>query len=204
MGNHGGLPFPEALVSANLVADWELSHVVCQLYSLPFVTSEIATPDPEAQKGLDVEFLFENGIVPLSRHGRILTLCMPAIVPAEILGCIAAESDLVVLVVVGTVNSNRRWIQQNAAPEESLRGEGPDLSAEGSEWGNLFDEADAAVLSDLDGEIEMEDLIDITELAEELTETQPTELKDEKPKPSLTALPPPLKRMGESNDEPIL
>ncbi len=34
MGAHGGLPFPEALVTANLVADWALSRVVCELSTL--------------------------------------------------------------------------------------------------------------------------------------------------------------------------
>jgi hypothetical protein len=147
IGSHGGVPFPEALVSANLVSDWELSNVVCQLYGLPFLPVEICEPHPDAAKGLDLEFLLENGIVPLSRHGQVLTLCMPAIVPAEILGCIAAESDLFVLPVVGTVNSNRRWLQNNYAPEATMGAPG---SGDDSDWGSLFDEADAAVLSELE------------------------------------------------------
>ena len=148
MGNHGGLPFPEALVTASLVSDWELSNVVCQLYGLPFLPVEMVEPQPDARKGLDLDFLLENGIVPLCRHGQVLTLCMPAIVPAEILGCIAAESDLFVLPVVGTVNSNRRWLQANLQPAAPL----PSSSELGSDtdWGSLFDEADAAVLSELE------------------------------------------------------
>lgn len=199
IGNHGGLPFPEALVTANLVADWELSHVVSQLYGLPFLTSEMVEPDPDAQKGLDIEFLFENGIVPLSRHGHVLTLCMPAIVPAEILGCIAAESDLEVFVVVGTVNSNRRWIQHNSHPQPSLNAEASELEAAGSEWGNLFDEADAAVLQDLDVGLDVDDLTSLPEVLEicaEETRTEPT---------SSAVLPPPLPRLpGASGEEPIL
>lgn len=150
MANHGGLPFPEALVTASLVSDWELSQVVCQLYSLPFLTVEMAEPDLDAQRGLDVCFLIENGLVPLSRHGQILTMCMPAIVPAEVLGCIAAESDLTIMAVVGTVQSNRRWIQKNVEPDPALPSTDIDLDADGGEWGNLFDEADAAVLQELD------------------------------------------------------
>ncbi len=210
MGNHGGLPFPEALVTANLVADWELSHVVCQLYSLPFLTAEMAEPDPEAQQGLDIEFLFENGIVPLSRHGQVVALCLPANVAAEILGCISAESDLLVLVVVGTVNSNRRWIQNNTEQEEALASDTLELGAEGSEWGNLFDEADAAVLSDLDVELEVNDLTEISDLGDEEEliksfEEESAPSAEESPA-SNTPLPPPLKRMSDAgaDDETIL
>ena len=150
MSTHGGLPFPEALVTASLVSDWELSQVVCQLYGLPFLTVEMVEPDPEARRGLDIDFLVENALVPLSRHGQILTICMPAIVPAEILGCIAAESDLMVLAIVGTVQSNRRWLQQNIQPAAALPSTGIELTDDNSDWADLFDVADAAVLSELD------------------------------------------------------
>jgi len=150
MASHGGLPFPEALVTANLVSDWELSQVVCQLYNLPFLTVEVADPDPDAQRGLDVDFLVENALVPLTRNGQVLTICMPAIVPAEILGCIAAESDLLILAVVGTVLSNRRWLEHNVQPAPALPGGDLDLQGDGDGWGNLFDEADAAVLQELE------------------------------------------------------
>jgi hypothetical protein len=79
---------------------------------------------------------------------------MPAIVPAEILGCIAAETDLLILVVVGTVQSNRRWLQNNIQPASALPSDLGDLEGNDSTWGSLFDEADAAVLSDLDIEDE--------------------------------------------------
>ena len=81
----GNLPFPEALVSANLVSDWERSRVVCELYNLPFLTVDVVTPDEKAREGVDAQFLIENGIVPLSRHGQVLTVCMPAMVPAEVI-----------------------------------------------------------------------------------------------------------------------
>lgn len=155
--DNGGPLFPDALIEANLVADWELSHLVCQLYSLPFLNVDMAEPDPEALEGLPLEFMWESGIIPLTRHGQVVTLCMPAIVPAETLGYIAASTDLLVVVVVGTVVSNRRWILNNTQTEVAVEDgiaslDGLDL--EGGEddgsWSNLFDEADAAVLQDLD------------------------------------------------------
>lgn len=203
IGSHGGVPFPEALVSANLVSDWELSNVVCQLYGLPFLPVEICEPHPDAAKGLDLEFLLENGIVPLSRHGQVLTLCMPAIVPAEILGCIAAESDLFVLPVVGTVNSNRRWLQNNFAPSTTM---GDPSSGDDSDWGSLFDEADAAVLSeleviepdpdDMDGDVPALDF-DLADL--EATSSPKKPAKSKVKQAALDLPPPPPRNTGDDD-----
>ena len=147
------LPFPEALVSANLVADWELSRVVCELYGLPFVTVEIAEPDPKARIGIDPQFLIDNGLVPLGRFGQVLTVVMPAIVPAEVLGLLAAETDLCILPIVGTVRTNRKWLEMNLvvtppAPLPSLPSL-PAVDGASSEWSSIFDAGDAAVLLDL-------------------------------------------------------
>lgn len=156
MGAHGGLPFPEALVTANLVADWELSRVVCELYGLPFLTVDMVDPNPEAMKGLDRDFLRENGLVPISRHGQVLTVCMPAVVPADILGLLAVESDCVVMPVVGTVQTNRRWLNDKLEPAAPLPGDLEALGSDTGEWSSFLDEADAAVLSEIDLEPEGE------------------------------------------------
>lgn len=204
MASHGGLPFPEALVTANLVSDWELSQVVCQLYGLPFLTVDMADPDVEAQQGLDIGFLIENGLVPLTRYGQILTICMPAIVPAEILGCIAAESDLLILAVVGTVQSNRRWIQKHMEPAAALPSGEVDLSSESSEWGNLFDEADAAVLQELDIP-ELSDLPELMDMDADTTDLDSFDGESEssEPKEELVDLPE-LPKLGDAGEETIL
>jgi hypothetical protein len=106
----GGPPFPEALVTANLVADWELSRIVCELYGLAFATVEFAEPDPKALAGLDVQFLVQNGIVPLTRHGTVLTVLMPSLTTSETLDYLARSVDLTVIPIVGTVRSNRMWL----------------------------------------------------------------------------------------------
>lgn len=166
LAGQGGPAFPEALIGATLVADWELSRLVCEIFNLPFLPVDIATPDPEAMDGLDRGFLVQTGLVPLSRFGRLLTVTMPAIVPAETLGLLSARTDLTLLPVVGTVQSNRRWIEDNLnlqpagpLPAQALVG---DLS---SEWSNLFDAADAAVLAELDSDdpelvMEFEEVVD--------------------------------------------
>jgi hypothetical protein len=148
----GNLPFSEALVSANLVADWELSRVVCELYNLPFITVEIAEPDPKASESIDKQFLNEHCLVPLSRHGQVLTVCMPALVPADVLGMLAAQTDLYILPVVGTVRTNRRWLELHLKlePVAPLPSDSPEeKSAHDAQWSSIFDDADAAVLLDL-------------------------------------------------------
>jgi len=148
----GNLPFPEALVTANLVPDWELSRVVCELYNLPFLTVELIEPDPAAMKGLDPSLLVENCLVPIGRFGQVLTICMPAIVPAEVLGVLAAQTDLYILPVVGTVRTNRKWLEahvkiQPIAPIPAPPSGAPEERS--GEWGSIFDAGDAAVLLDL-------------------------------------------------------
>jgi hypothetical protein len=148
----GNLPFPEALVSANLVQDWELSRVVCELYNLPFLTVDVIDPDPKALKGIDPTFLVENGLVPIGRFGQVLTICMPALVPADVLGMLAAQTDLFVLPVVGTVRTNRKWLESNlqVQPPAAVPQAHPKANAEeAGEWGSIFDAGDAAVLLEL-------------------------------------------------------
>lgn len=140
----GGPSLPFALIEGSLLSDWEISRVVCELYNLPFVTVEIASPIPEAMEGLDPFFLLEHGLVPLARHGGLLTVCMPAMVSAEVLQRLAADSGLTVRPVVGTVSTNRHWLSENLVSATALN----DPAETG--WSAIFDEADAAVLEDLE------------------------------------------------------
>lgn len=140
------MPFPEVLVSENLVSDWDLSRVVCDMYGLTFLPVEIYAPSVTALEGLDVEFLRTHRLIPLDRNGRLLTVCMPAIVPAEVLGLLAAETDLHILPVVGTVASNNKWFEEHLPREEVLAALPADASGG---WSNIFDEGDASVLMDL-------------------------------------------------------
>lgn len=148
----GDSPFAEAVVTASLVSDWELSRVVCEIYNMPFVTVEMYDPDPAARKGLNAAFLIEHGLVPLGRYGQMLTVAMPGMVPADVLALLAAESELTVLPVVGTVQTNRRWIEIHLHKEiasvlPSITQQDTVQSA--NEWGEIFDQADAAVLLNL-------------------------------------------------------
>ena len=119
-------------------------------------------------------------LIPIAVHDQTLTVCMPGLVQAEVLGLLAAQIDLQVLPFVGSVNSNSRWILENLPeevppplPGDSLgaasvedptmtvdpaladagMGTPPDPDAPGGDgWDNFFDVADAAVLMDLNPE----------------------------------------------------
>lgn len=148
----GNAPFPEALVGANLVADWELSRVVCELYNLPFLPVDFVEPDPKAREGIDPQFLVDHGLVPLGRFGQVLTVVMPAIVPADVLGQLKAETELEILPVVGTVRTNRAWLERNltiAPPAPLPAGAAAEDRGPESAWSSIFDAGDAAVLLDL-------------------------------------------------------
>jgi len=148
----GHAPFAEALVNASLVSDWELSRVVCELYNLPFVTVDVCEADPNARKGINAAFLIEHGLVPLGRYGQLLTVAMPGMVPAEVLGMLAADTDLYILPVVGTVQTNRRWIDRHLQAELAAAlptTPAEEITPDQGEWGDIFDQGDAAVLLDL-------------------------------------------------------
>lgn len=145
----GPIPFPEVLVVDNLIGDWDLSRVVCEIFGLPFLPVDLYTPSMDALNGLDQEFLRKHRLVPLSRHKRVLTICMPGLVSAEVLGLLASTADLHVVPVVGSVNSNNKWLAENMAAPDIV---GPEGQGGPGDWNKIFDEGDAAVLLNLDQE----------------------------------------------------
>lgn len=150
--SRGNSPFAEAIVSASLVSDWELSRVVAEIYNLPFVTVDTYDPDPTARDGLNKAFLIEHGLVPLNRYGQLLTVAMPGMVPAEVLALLSSDTDLTIIPVVGTVQTNRRWIERNLHQELNAalpRASKQEVEQTANEWGEIFDQANAAVLLDL-------------------------------------------------------
>ena len=153
----GGTPFAEALVYANLVSEWDLASTVCEIFNLPFLTPDHCTPDLEAAEAIGHDFLIQHGLVPLGRFGQVISLAMPGLVPADVLGLLAAQTDLQIQPIVSTVSSNRRWIeeqlQQPEAPADAPAAS-PAATTDAPEgsWENLFDDADAAVKLQLDAD----------------------------------------------------
>lgn len=221
---HGKIPMSEALVTANLVQDWELGRIVCEIYNLPWLPVELMDPDPKALEGIDPQFLMENCIVPVGRHGQVLTVCMPAMVPADVLGLLAATTDLVILPLVGSVRSNRTWLEKNLAGGQSQKmpagqaasgeaaagGKSGGGSPGPGEWGSLFDQADAAVLLDLqvptsdgDGDGSVDAFGEILgEALKEVLPDAPVPKPAAKPAPSSTAKPAPAPTTKPAGNKP--
>ena len=166
---------PEVLVRENLVSDWEVARVACEIYHLPFLTVEHYPPSTNALEGYDLAYLRHFALVPLDRYGALLTVIMPGLVPSEVLEGLRPGQNGRVLPVVGSVVSNRRWLEEHIAshapapapvrhaaapgkPALDVRGPAPasapapalahkDELQLGAEgdWGNLFDAGDEAV-----------------------------------------------------------
>jgi hypothetical protein len=166
---------PEVLVRENLVSDWEVARVACEIYHLPFLTIEHYPPAGNALEGYDLAYLRHFALVPRDRFGSVVTVIMPGLVPSEVLDGLRPGQNGRVLPVVGSVVSNRRWLEEHftrrsaAAPVRQAAQPGKPaldvraplaapanrpapaaelLGAEG-DWGNLFDAGDEAVRLDL-------------------------------------------------------
>lgn len=151
----GGPSFTEGLVSAGLVSDWDLSRTVCEVFNIPFLPVEFTQPDEESLALVDAGFLAQHGLVPLGHFDHVLTVLMPGLVTADVLGMLSAATDMVVLPIVGTVNGNRRWLSERLNISANAP-DGQEFTVEGA-WGSLFDEGDAAVLDALDGGVEVDE-----------------------------------------------
>jgi hypothetical protein len=161
---------PEVLVRENLVSDWEVSRVACEIYHLPFLPIDLYPPSATVLDGYDLAYLRHFALVPLDRFGELVTVVMPGLVPSEVLDGLRPGQNGRVLPVVGSVASNRRWLDERfalkapAAPVRaasapagrsapSTRGPIPAASAAPSgplnldegDWGSLFDAGDEAV-----------------------------------------------------------
>lgn len=188
----GGMPFAEALVTGGLIEDWDLSRVVCEVFQLPFMPIDAVKADLTLWEQMDADLLRQHSMVPISRFRQVVTIAMPGLVPADVLAMLAASSDLVVMPVVGTVETNRRWILENG-PEGDVQAQ---VLSGSAGWGAMFDEADAAVQLDLDGsegegdddvqgaieaidEIAADVEAELEELGDELEELEFTEGEDD-------------------------
>lgn len=108
---------PEVLVRENLVSDWEVSRVACEVYHLPFLTIDQYPPSATALDGYDLAYLRHFALVPLDRYGGLVTVIMPGLVPSEVLEGLRSGQNGRVLPVVGSVVSNRRWLEERFAPK---------------------------------------------------------------------------------------
>jgi Type II secretion system (T2SS), protein E, N-terminal domain len=153
--------FTELLVHTNLVADWELARIVSETFALPFVPVDIYEPAKDVAKDLDQEFLCRHCLVPLDRIGDRLSVSMPGMVSADVLGALGTLAKATVVPLVGSVAANRAWLHAAYGPpviEEGQPGfdmtmgaggggaQHPDDPSTGDgDWLTLFDNADQQV-----------------------------------------------------------
>lgn len=157
--------FPEVLVRENLVTDWELSRVACEAFQVVFLSVDVIRPSTDAVERCDAAFLHQQCLVPIGVFGDVMTVCMPALTPSDVLNTMGEKLGMQVMPFVGTAASNRRWLEENmkeTRPVEAVGGALPAatdaVDLEG-DWGSVFDEGDAAVLMDLkseDGEVDLD------------------------------------------------
>jgi hypothetical protein len=162
---------PEVIVRENLVSDWEISRVACEIYHLPFLTVDLYPPSATAFEGYDLAYLRHYALVPLDRFGDLVTVIMPGLVPSEVLDGLRPGQGGRVLPVVGSVLSNRRWLDERFKPKgaavapQAARAQpalptapSPDqppalpsdtIQLVEGDWGDLFDAGDEAVQLDL-------------------------------------------------------
>jgi hypothetical protein len=175
-----GALFADLLVREGMVSDWELARLCSETFNLPFIPLENYQPDKRLVETLDVEFLRQYGLVPLDRFGTILTVAMPGMVPTDVLQALEEQTGCRVLPVVGTVQGNQRWLEENLPPPEALR-ELREATERGDEWAGVFDAGEAAVRSSGDHDtaaldFDLEGLAEV--MPEEATTFSPPEDED--------------------------
>ena len=141
-----GALFPELLVRENLVADWELARVSCEVFGLPYLPVDVYEPDADLLKGLDPALLRQFALVPLDRYGDLLVVAMPAMVPSSVLAELEERASCRALPVVGSVAANRAWLEVHLPKVEM-----PDMAALAGGLEDalgFLDEGDAAVRSE--------------------------------------------------------
>lgn len=118
----GGAPFCEAAVNARLISDWEMSRVVAEMFQLPFLPVDICQPDPALWGELGSEAFRESAVVPMHRFGQLLTVAMPGLASAEVLGALAKETGCLLMPVVGTAQTNRRYVEERSQRDPGIPG----------------------------------------------------------------------------------
>lgn len=145
-----GVPFPEILLTRDLVTDWELSRQVCRVFGLPFLPVDVYPPHEKAIELVDPEFVRLHRLIPIQKFSDVLTVCMPGLVPTAVLTELEQTTELKIAPLVGTVKTNGLWIAENLSGEVAGALPGGAGAAFDSSWGSFFDEADQKVLMELE------------------------------------------------------
>ena len=101
----------EALVKEGLLSDWELSKIASEVFGLPFLPVDVHPPTDSAVEDIDLAFLRRWCLVPLARHGDLLTIAIPAAISPQAHEELVRLSGCELAFVIGTCTTNRIWLE---------------------------------------------------------------------------------------------
>ncbi len=105
----GGL-LTEALVKGGFLTDWELSQIASEVFNLPFLPVDVHNPTDDALEGINPDFLKRWCLVPLTKNEDLLTVAIPGSISPQAHEELSAMAQGQLAIVVGTVLTNRRWL----------------------------------------------------------------------------------------------
>ncbi|HEY6010632.1 MAG TPA: GspE/PulE family protein, partial [Nitrospirota bacterium] len=97
-----GIPFGRALIRLHYIEEEQLGRTIALQYDLPFITLDRFSFDPKLSRLINLNYAQLQRIVPVSKHGRNLTLAMAFPLNSEELRAVEASSGMRVLPVIAT------------------------------------------------------------------------------------------------------
>jgi len=153
-----GEPFPDVLVSAGAISEWDLAKLVVEHFQLPFLMAGHHALNEEALKRIPEADLFRLHLVPLDAFDHVVTVSMPILTPFEQIDRLQKTLEIEIFPYVGLVSENRKllkeqfaaftaWHEDQQKKREVRRGQ-PKKNTPG-DWASIFDTGDQAVLHSL-------------------------------------------------------
>ena len=154
-----GDPFVDLLVTQGAITEWDLAKVVVEHFQLPFLMAGNHSVDKEVLGLFPEEQLFRSNLLPLDRHGDVVTVSMPILTPGPLLEKLAKAHGVTIFPYVGLISENRKLLGDNfdsfkawhvASLKERENRKPKKVSGDAvDDWMNIFDSGDAAVLDGL-------------------------------------------------------
>ena len=149
-----GCSFVEYLVDVGATSEWDLAKVVVQHFQIPFLMCEYLNIEKTVLEKFEIDFLFENNIIPFQELGGIVNILMPTFVPFKILEKCKIISGKEIFPFVGLPSENKRKLSQffpDFKPKEKTAINKTNMSSDSS-WENVFDIGDQEVKRNLNSE----------------------------------------------------
>lgn len=143
----------DILLEWNEVTEWDLARVVVEQFQLPFIDLSRYNAHKDLIQSFPAALLHQAALVPLDRFGPHVCFACQELPSEALMGKLRQAGKGNVHFYVGLALEVRRLLQEFAPVEAAGRVGGTALFdgdfSEDKSWGNLFDAANEAVLSDL-------------------------------------------------------